>query len=88
MWKLKSKKETQLPFHNLYPSTEANRKFSFSARDTMSVAQKLYEKGFITYMRTDSTRLSGQAIEAARGGFVDRMEKNIYLSEFVITRKR
>lgn len=45
---------------------EANRKFGFSARDTMSIAQKLYENGLITYMRTDSANLSGQAISAAR----------------------
>lgn len=45
---------------------EANRKFGFTARDTMSIAQKLYENGFITYMRTDSANLSGQAISAAR----------------------
>lgn len=45
---------------------EANRKLNFSAKQTMSVAQKLYENGYITYMRTDSPRLSGQAINAAR----------------------
>ena len=45
---------------------EANRKLGFAAKHTMSVAQKLYENGYITYMRTDSARLSGQAINAAR----------------------
>lgn len=45
---------------------EANRKFGWSAKYTMQVAQKLYENGYITYMRTDSARLSGQAIGAAR----------------------
>lgn len=45
---------------------EANRKLNFSASRTMGVAQKLYENGYITYMRTDSARLSGQAINAAR----------------------
>lgn len=54
------------PFITSTLQQEANRKFGMSAKDTMSVAQKLYEKGFITYMRTDSTRLSSQAIEAAR----------------------
>ncbi len=54
------------PFITSTLQQEANRKFNLSARDTMSVAQKLYEKGFITYMRTDSARLSSQAIDAAR----------------------
>ena len=45
---------------------EAARKLRFSAARTMSVAQRLYERGFITYMRTDSTNLSEQAITAAR----------------------
>ncbi|MDX1618544.1 MAG: type I DNA topoisomerase [Balneolaceae bacterium] len=45
---------------------EANRKLGWSAKYTMQVAQKLYENGYITYMRTDSARLSGQAINAAR----------------------
>ena len=70
------------PFITSTLQQEANRKFGFSARDTMSVAQKLYEKGFITYMRTDSTRLSGQAIEAAREGIVDQYGKE-YLFERV-----
>ena len=70
------------PFITSTLQQEVNRKFGFSARDTMSVAQKLYEKGFITYMRTDSTRLSGQAIEAAREGIVDQYGKK-YLSERV-----
>ncbi|MCB0317649.1 MAG: type I DNA topoisomerase [Bdellovibrionales bacterium] len=54
------------PFTTSTLQQEANRKLSFSARRTMSVAQKLYENGLITYMRTDSTTLSNEAIEAAR----------------------
>ncbi len=45
---------------------DGNRKLRFSARRTMTVAQQLYENGFITYMRTDSTTLSGEAVSAAR----------------------
>ncbi|MCK6067476.1 MULTISPECIES: type I DNA topoisomerase [Microbacterium] len=45
---------------------EAGRKLSMSAKHAMSVAQRLYEKGYITYMRTDSTALSAQAVKAAR----------------------
>ena len=54
------------PFTTSTLQQEAARKLRFSARQTMSVAQALYENGYITYMRTDSTTLSNQAIEAAR----------------------
>jgi DNA topoisomerase-1 len=61
---------------------EANRKLNFSAKQTMGVAQKLYENGLITYMRTDSARLSGQAINAARTAVEKEYGKN-YLFERV-----
>lgn len=61
---------------------EANRKFGYSARDTMSIAQKLYESGLITYMRTDSANLSGQAISAARAE-VEKQYGKEYLFERV-----
>lgn len=70
------------PFITSTLQQEANRKFGMSARDTMSVAQKLYEKGFITYMRTDSTRLSNQAIDAARDAIVSQYGED-YLFERV-----
>lgn len=59
------------PFITSTLQQEANRKFGYSARDTMRIAQKLYEQGFITYMRTDSTHLSKQAIKAARTGVAE-----------------
>jgi DNA topoisomerase-1 len=67
--KLESKPGTRSPKPPFTTSTlqqEAGRKLSLSAKHTMSVAQRLYEKGYITYMRTDSTSLSSQAIHAAR----------------------
>jgi DNA topoisomerase I len=54
------------PFTTSTLQQEAARKLRFSARQTMSVAQSLYENGYITYMRTDSPSLSQQAITAAR----------------------
>lgn len=54
------------PFTTSTLQQEAARKLRFSARQTMSVAQSLYENGYITYMRTDSPSLSQQAIAAAR----------------------
>jgi DNA topoisomerase-1 len=54
------------PFTTSTLQQEASRKLRFSARQTMSVAQSLYENGYITYMRTDSPSLSQQALNAAR----------------------
>jgi DNA topoisomerase-1 len=54
------------PFRTTTLQQDASRKLGMSASVTMSVAQRLYENGFITYMRTDSTTLSGGAVNAAR----------------------
>ncbi|KAA9373908.1 type I DNA topoisomerase [Microbispora cellulosiformans] len=54
------------PFRTTTLQQEASRKLGFSAKYTMQVAQRLYENGFITYMRTDSITLSETAVAAAR----------------------
>ncbi|WP_216398234.1 type I DNA topoisomerase [Arcanobacterium phocae] len=54
------------PFTTSTLQQEASRKLHMNSRDTMRVAQSLYENGFITYMRTDSVNLSSQAVQAAR----------------------
>ena len=66
---LEEKESQRAPYAPFTTSTlqqEANRKLGMSAKETMRVAQSLYENGYITYMRTDSVNLSEEAIQAAR----------------------
>ncbi|MCA1754213.1 MAG: hypothetical protein LC641_05855 [Spirochaeta sp.] len=67
------------PFITSTLQQEANRKLGLSAREAMRTAQRLYEEGLITYMRTDSPQLSSEAMSAARGG-VERDYGKEYLS--------
>jgi len=71
------------PFTTSTLQQESNRKLRLSARDTMRIAQSLYEQGYITYMRTDSVHLSEQAITAAR----DCVQK-LYGKEFLSPQPR
>jgi DNA topoisomerase-1 len=71
------------PFRTSTLQQEAGRKLRFGAQRTMRAAQSLYEAGFITYMRTDSTNLSGTALQAARSLVADR-----YGSQFLPDKPR
>ena len=78
---VEEKPYTRRPYPPFMTSTlqqEAGRKLRFSSERTMSVAQKLYENGYITYMRTDSTTLSESAINAARN-----QARQLYGDEYV-----
>ncbi len=66
------------PFMTSTLQQEASRKLRFSAQTTMRVAQRLYERGYITYMRTDSTTLSESALTAAR-----TQARELYGGEYV-----
>lgn len=83
-WKIKEVTEKPLsrkpapPFITSTLQQEANRKLGMTSRETMRVAQRLYEQGFITYMRTDSVNLSQEAIQSAR-----RQVENLYGKDYL-----
>jgi len=84
---VKTRTRTKNPPHPFITSTlqqEASRKLGFTANRTMRVAQKLYENGHITYMRTDSKNLSKEAIAASRSSIETRYGSD-YLSDSVRT---
>ncbi|HEU5420196.1 MAG TPA: type I DNA topoisomerase [Streptosporangiaceae bacterium] len=72
------RRQPYAPFRTTTMQQEASRKLGFSAKYTMQTAQRLYENGFITYMRTDSITLSQTAIAAAR-----RQASELYGAEYV-----
>ena len=73
-------REPYAPFITSSLQQDASRKFGWPSRQTMRTAQELYEKGFITYMRTDSVNLSEQAIKAARFLALDTFLPNLATS--------
>jgi len=85
-WEIVDRKErtrTKSPAAPFITSTlqqEANRKLNLSSSRTMSVAQTLYENGYITYMRTDSTNLAQEAVSGARSAVAARYGEE-YLSD-------
>ncbi|WP_109463812.1 type I DNA topoisomerase [Albibacillus kandeliae] len=64
------------PFMTSTLQQEASRKFGMGARQTMSAAQRLYEAGHITYMRTDGIDMAPEAVQAARAAITDRYGKD------------
>lgn len=76
--KSERKKNPPAPFTTSSLQQEASRKLGFSVKKTMMVAQRLYESGFITYMRTDSTRLSDDAKKMAKDYIEKSFGKNYY----------
>jgi DNA topoisomerase I len=72
------RRQPYAPFRTTTLQQEASRKLGFGASRTMSVAQRLYENGFITYMRTDSVTLSSTAVQAAR-----TQARELYGAEYV-----
>jgi DNA topoisomerase-1 len=77
-----AKKSPTAPFTTSTLQQEASRKLGFSVSQTMMVAQKLYESGKITYMRTDSVNLSQDALNAAKNEIT-----KLYGEEYALTRK-
>ena len=72
------KKSPAAPFTTSTLQQEASRKLGFSVGQTMMVAQRLYESGKITYMRTDSVNLSGLAIGTAKTEILDQYGENYH----------
>jgi len=73
-----AKKSPAAPFTTSTLQQEASRRFNFSVSQTMSIAQRLYEAGLITYMRTDSTNLSDLALNTSRQAIENLFGKQYY----------
>jgi DNA topoisomerase-1 len=73
-----SKRNPSAPFITSTLQQEASKKFGFNIKSTMSIAQKLYEAGHITYMRTDSTSLSNEALKACESYIIKNYGKKYF----------
>lgn len=80
------KKSPPPPFTTSSMQQDASRRLGFSVKKTMMVAQRLYEAGFITYMRTDSTRVSDDAIKMAKAYIIKNYGENYYLGRVYKTK--
>lgn len=78
--KKEKKRNPSAPFTTSTLQQEASRKLNFQSRKTMQVAQKLYEHGYITYMRTDSLRLSNDSLDEIRN-YIKTIYGDSYLPE-------
>ena len=83
-----SKKSPQAAFTTSTLQQEASRKLSFSVNRTMSVAQKLYEQGLITYMRTDSTNLSKTAVDSIKDLVVNKYGSSFFTERTYQTKSK
>lgn len=85
--KSERKRNPAPPFTTSSLQQEASRKLGFSVKKTMMVAQKLYENGHITYMRTDSTRISDDARSMAKQYILDSFGANYYYNRYFKTKE-
>ncbi len=85
--KSERKRNPSPPFTTSSLQQEASRKLGFSVKKTMMVAQKLYEAGYITYMRTDSVRLSDDARAMAKEYIVNKYGNNYYNNRYFKTKQ-
>ena len=83
-----SKRNPSAPFITSTLQQEASKKFSFNIKSTMSIAQKLYEKGHITYMRTDSTSLSDDALKSCQDYIIKNYGKKYHNKKNYVSKSK
>ena len=85
--KAQKKRNPAPPFTTSSLQQDASRKFGFSVKKTMMVAQRLYESGYITYMRTDSVRISDDARRMAKDYIENKYGEKYYENRYFKTKK-